>query len=173
MGLGTFLSPGGSSGKDWKAGESQTSSSWVSAMALIRAAVRVQETGLQSLLLPPVTLKGSVWTLHCLHRSLEFSEVTNCLLSLMSEVGQNAFLLLPPQNIDGKGDILSAWKLMVNVCWFLSGLGFACTLKWERVMKRVILKQSKLGIWKRQSKEKATLCNSSLSGKNRTLWRKF
>lgn len=63
---------------------------------------------------------------------LEFSEVTHYLLSVMSEVGQSSFLLLPSQNIDGRGEILSAWELMVNFCLFISDLGLSCMLRMRK-----------------------------------------
>lgn len=179
--LGTFLSPGESSGKGWKAGKLQIiiqqQHGWFRIMpwpwleqlpGLKRQECHSSFPRLFWRVLC-VLLQCLCTTQAGLHRSLEFSEVIHYLLSLMSDVGQNSFLLLPPQNIDGKGEMLSAWKLMLIFCCFLSGLGCACMLKWERVMKTVTLKQSKLGIWKRLRKERATICNSSLSGKNRTL----
>lgn len=81
-----------------------------------------------------------------LHRSLAFlPEVTHYLLSLMSELGQNFFLLLPPQKyrwqrrnlesmeINGKFPLVSQW-LGCHLTHYI--------LKWERVIKWVTLKQS-------------------------------
>lgn len=104
---------------------------------------------MQPLLLPPSFQRGLCVLLQCLcsaqaglHRSLEFAEVTHYLLSLMSEVGQNSFLLLPPQNIDGHDSMEVNGKFLLVCQW----LGLCLHAEMRRSDEKGGSEESELGI---------------------------